>query len=55
MVKCPKCGAEAKEKRKPWKMAGRPDKRGKKVELEIGLFNCPKCGTFRKVLGKRTI
>ena len=54
MVKC-KCGAEAREKRKPWTMAGRPDKKGMKTELTIGLYECPKCGTFRKVLSKRKI
>jgi len=55
MAKCPKCGGEAREKRKPWTMAGRPDKKGMKTELTIGLYECPKCGTFRKVLSKRKI
>ena len=26
-------------------MAGRPDKAGKRMQLEIGLYECPKCGT----------
>lgn len=57
MAKCPKCGTEvANPKRRPWTMAGRPDKTGKKTELTIGLFGCPKCGTtFRHVMGKRKV
>ena len=40
--------------RKTWKMAGRPDKSGKRNELAIGLFD--HCGkSFRKVLAKRKI
>jgi len=53
MAKCPKCGKEISEQaRKPWTMAGRPDKSGKKVWLTIGLFKCPSCGPFRVVLKK---
>jgi len=55
MAKCPKCGKDVASSRKTWKMAGRPDKSGKKVELTIGLFDCPKCGPFRVVLAKRKI
>jgi len=56
MAKCPKCGAEVMKPRKSWKMAGRPDKSGKRLQLEIGLFDCPKCGkTFRKTLSKKKI
>jgi predicted RNA-binding Zn-ribbon protein involved in translation (DUF1610 family) len=48
MAKCPKCGKEvATPARKPWTMAGRPNKAGKRVELEITLFKCPTCGPFR--------
>jgi hypothetical protein len=37
-------------------MAGRPDKTGKKVELTIGLFDCPRCKKpFRYVLKKQKI
>ncbi len=55
MAKCPKCGSEG-SLRKKWKMAGRPDKTGRKMELEIGLFDCPKCHkAFRVVLNKRKI
>ena len=53
MAKCPKCGMEVSTPRKTWKMAGRPDKSGKRTELTIGLFDC--CGTFRSVLSKRKI
>jgi len=55
VAKCPKCGSEG-SLRKKWKMAGRPDKMGKKMELEIGLFDCKRCHkAFRVVLNKRKI
>jgi len=54
VAKCPKCGAEVAAK-KTWKMAGRPDKKGKRFQLHIGLFKCSKHGTFRAVLAKRKI
>ncbi len=53
--KCPKCGVRVVEPRKSWKMAGRPDKDGKRTELTIGLFECPKHGAFRAVLSKEKI
>jgi len=52
--KCPKCG-DLYEPTKTWKMAGRPDKTGKRLQLHIGLYKCPKHGSFRKVLGKKKI
>jgi predicted RNA-binding Zn-ribbon protein involved in translation (DUF1610 family) len=56
MAKCPNCGTENANPRKSWKLAGRPDKAGKKTELTIGLFDCKNCGkTFRAVLSKRKI
>jgi transcription initiation factor IIE alpha subunit len=56
LAKCPKCGAEVAKPKKTWKMAGRPDKQGKRMQLEIGLFECPKChATFREVLSKKKI
>lgn len=55
MAKCKKCGGEVASPRKTWKMAGRPDKSGMRTELNIGLFDCPKCGAFRVVLGKQKI
>jgi len=54
VAKCPKCGVEVAAK-KTWKMAGRPDKKGKRLQLHIGLFECPKHGVFRAVLAKRKI
>jgi uncharacterized C2H2 Zn-finger protein len=55
MSKCPKCGAQG-SMRKKWKMAGRPDKQGKRLQLEIGLYDCPKCDkAFRVVLEKKKI
>ncbi len=54
MAKCPKCGMDVSNPRKTWKMAGRPDKNGKRNELTIGLFD--HCGkAFRVVLGKKKI
>jgi len=55
MAKCPKCGDEVSRPKKTWKMAGRPDKQGKRLQLEIGLFECPKHGAFRSVLSKKKI
>jgi hypothetical protein len=55
VAKCPKCKMEVTTPRKTWKMAGRPDKKGKRLELHIGLYDCPKHGAFRSVLSKRKI
>jgi len=54
-AKCPKCGTEVAKPKKTWKMAGRPDKKGKRLQLHIGLFECQKHGTFRTVLDKQKI
>ncbi|MFQ6087147.1 MAG: chorismate-binding protein [Candidatus Bathyarchaeia archaeon] len=56
MAKCPKCGTNVGSPRKSWKMAGRPDRTGKRMQLTIGLFDCPRCKKpFRVVLDKRKI
>jgi uncharacterized protein (UPF0212 family) len=56
MAKCPKCGTEVSSPKKKWIMAGRPDKTGKRIQIEIGLFDCPKCKKpFRVVLSKQKI
>ena len=56
MAKCPKCSTEVEKPKKNWKMAGRPDKTGKRMQLEIGLNECSKCGNvFREVLSKQKI
>lgn len=55
VAKCPKCGTEVAEPKKTWKMAGRPDKKGKRLVLHIGLFECPKHGNFRTALSKEKI
>ncbi len=55
MAKCPKCGNEVAKAKKTWKMAGRPDKAGKRMQLEIGLFECSNGHTFREVLNKKKI
>lgn len=54
-AKCPKCGMEIASPRKTWKMKGRPDKKGKRIELTIGLYDCLKHGVFRSVLNKRKL
>lgn len=54
-AKCPKCKTEIASPRKTWRMAGRLDKMGKRLELHIGLYDCPKHGAFRSVLDKRKI
>jgi hypothetical protein len=54
MAKCPVCGKEVKNAKKTWKMAGKPDKKGKRTQLTIALYEC--CGkTFRQVLDKKKI
>ena len=54
MAKCPDCGKDVKNAKKTWKMAGKPDKAGKRTQLTIGIFEC--CGkTFRQVLEKKKI
>ncbi len=56
VAKCPRDGTEVSAPKKKWTMAGRPDRQGKRMQLEIGLFNCSKCGkSFRVVLNKRKI
>ena len=56
MPKCKNCGAEVATSRKTWKMAGRPDKAGKRTQLTIGLFDCPSCNkSFKVVLNKQKI
>ena len=56
MAKCSKCGADNVPLKKSWKMAGRPDKQGKRMQLEIGLYKCPNCSaSFREVLSKQKI
>jgi hypothetical protein len=54
MAKCPSCGKDVKNAKKTWKMAGRPDRNGKRTQLTIGLYEC--CGkSFRQVLEKKKI
>lgn len=54
MANCPVCNKDVKDAKKTWKMAGRPDKAGKRTQLTIGLFEC--CGkSFRHVLEKKKI
>ena len=55
MAKCPKCGNEVAKSKKNWKMAGRPDKAGKRMQLEIGLYECTNGHTCCEVLSKQKI
>lgn len=55
VAKCPKCGLEVDMPKKTWKMAGRPNRKGERLQLHIGLFKCPKHGFFRTVLEKQKI
>lgn len=55
LSKCPKCGMAITEPRKTWRMAGRPNRKGERTQLHIGLFSCPKHGVFRVVLDKKKI
>lgn len=54
-VKCPKCGMKVAAPKKKWEMIGRPDNKGKRMQLVIGIFKCPRHGTFRAVLSKQKI
>lgn len=55
MTKCPKCGTLVSPPMKKWTMVGRPDKAGKRVQLEIGLFDCSRCKrSFRGIVSKKT-
>src|SRR3990170_3739911 len=54
-AKCPKCKTKVAEPEKTWKMTGRPDKKGQRLQLQIGLFKCPQHGAFRTVLDKQKI
>lgn len=52
---CPKCGLPSGFV-KSWKMAGRPSKKGERLQLTIALFRCDNCKkTFRKVAKKEKI
>ncbi len=54
-VVCPECGARTGPS-KVWKMAGRPSKTGKRLQLTIGYFKCSYCNkSFRHVLKKEKI
>jgi hypothetical protein len=53
-AKCPKCSTFA-EAKKTWNMTGRPDRFGRRLQLHIGLFECPKHGNFRTALSKHKI
>jgi len=55
LAKCPKCGAEVSPL-KTWKMAGRPNRMGERLQLTIGYYKCPNCHkTFREVIAKEKI
>ncbi len=53
--KCPKCDKKFGVPKKKWEMMGRPDSKGMRTRLVIGIFNCPTHGTFRAVMDKQKI
>jgi hypothetical protein len=54
LARCPKCGTVVANAKKTWRMSGRPDTKGNRIELVVGLFDCPKCKMpFREILSKR--
>lgn len=57
MVECPKCRTwVVASPLKSWSMIGRPNKKGERFKLTLGLFQCPKCEKkFRIALGKERI
>ena len=56
MAKCPRCGKLVIKPKKTWFMAGRPDKTGKRTQLEIAIFDCPQDNkSFRAVISKKKI
>ena len=55
LATCPKCKTIVVAS-KTWNMTTRPSKTGKRTQMEIGLFDCPKCGkTFRRMLSKKDV
>lgn len=54
-IKCPECDVKISKPKKTWTMAGRPNKKGERLQLQIGLFECPNHGVFRKALDKKWI
>jgi hypothetical protein len=53
--KCPKCGTRVSAPKKKWEMIGRPDNKGRRMHLVIGIFKCPTHGTFRAAIDKQKI
>ena len=55
LIRCPDCETEATPK-KTWNMAGRPNKKGERLQLTIGYYKCLNCGkTFRRVIAKKKV
>jgi|GEM_PF-1033859 len=55
LATCPKC-KNIVVASKTWTMTTRPSSTGKRTQMEIGLFDCPKCGkTFRRMLSKKDV
>lgn len=55
LAECPNCGIEVSPV-KTWKMAGRPDRKGERLQLTIAYYKCPNCDKkFRKVIAKEKI
>ncbi len=55
MAACPACGIETSPV-KTWKMTGRPNIKGERLQLTIGHYKCLQCRkTFRRVITKEKI
>lgn len=55
LATCPKC-RNIIAANKTLRMTTRPDETGKHTQMEIGLFDCPKCDkTFRRVVSKQEL
>ncbi|MCW3982135.1 MAG: hypothetical protein NWE81_03380 [Candidatus Bathyarchaeota archaeon] len=54
-AECPQCGYQTNPV-KTWKMAGRPSKKGERLQLTLGYYKCQECSkAFRKVLAKERV
>ena len=55
LAECPNCGTGVSPV-KTWKMAGRPDRKGERLQLTIAYYKCPNCDKkFREVIAKEKI
>lgn len=56
MSECPGCRTEVIIPTKTWSMVGKPNKRGERFKLTLGLFTCSRCNRrFRGVVRKERV